>query len=238
MARIVLDKISFSYGEQPLLQDFSLAVDSGEICCLLGSSGCGKTTVLRLLAGLEVPQKGNISIDGKIVSSSGQIRVKSSKRSLAYIFQDLALWPHLNVYENVAFGPRENKWKDVKARVEEMLEFFGLQEMAGRYPHQLSGGQQQMLAIARSMVMQPKVLLMDEPLSNVDVKLKHKILELVKELREKFGLSIVYVTHDHREAFAIADKVVVMNKGRIEAGGSVDEIKNSQNEFVRYFLEY
>ena len=238
MARILLDNITFSYGEQSLLQDFSLQVASGEICCLLGSSGCGKTTILRLLAGLEVPQKGNISIDGKLVSSSGQIKVKSSGRSLAYIFQDLALWPHLTVYENVAFGPRENKWKDVKTKVENMLAFFGLQEMAGRYPHQLSGGQQQMLAIARSMVMQPKVLLMDEPLSNVDVKYRHKILELVKELREKFGLSIVYVTHDHREAFAIADKVVVMNKGRIEAGGSVEEVKNSQNEFVRYFLEY
>ena len=142
------------------------------------------------------------------------------------------------MYKNIAFGLNQQKQRDVKSTVLEMLNFFGLQEYAEKYPHQLSGGQQQLVAISRSLVLKPKLLLMDEPLANLDVKLKHKILEHIKLLKNKFNLTIVYVTHDRKEAFKIADEIVVLNNGKIEERGNVEQIKKSENKFTRYFLEY
>ncbi len=239
MPIIQLQNISFSYSDKQILQNFSIGIEKNALTCLLGSSGCGKTTILRLIAGLEIPDKGEIYIENKKVSTKGKIIIPPHQRNLGYIFQDLALWPHFTIYDNIAFGLKERKTPEIKEKVFEILEFFNLSEHYTKYPHQLSGGQKQLSALARSLVLKPKILLMDEPLSNLDVKLKQKMLAHIRNLKEKMSeLSIIYVTHDHKEAFNIADKVVVLNKGKIEAEGSVTEIKKSENEFVKYFLEY
>ncbi len=235
---IKLNKITHSYGVKPVLHDLILSVEANKLTCLLGGSGSGKTTILRLIAGLETPLNGQIFIGNKSVTENMEIVVPPHKRNLGFIFQDLALWPHFTVYKNISFGLNERKEKNVKKTVFKMLDFFGLQDHAGKYPHQLSGGQKQLIAISRSLVLKPKILLMDEPLANLDVKLKQKILEQIKNLKQKFDLTIIYVTHDHKEAFFIADKIVVLNEGKIEESGSVEQIKKSENKFVKYFLEY
>jgi len=238
---IELNSITHSYGTKTVLKDLSLNIEDNKLTCLLGSSGCGKTTILRLIAGLETPENGQIIIQGKTVTDNKKNIIPPYKRNLGYIFQDLALWPHFTVYKNIAFGLNERKEKKVKETVFKMLDFFGLQDQADKYPHQLSGGQQQLVAISRSLVLKPKILLMDEPLANLDVKLKQKMLEHIKNLKQsqEFGsnLTIVYVTHDHKEALTLADTIVVLNEGRIEASGTVEEIKKSKNEYVQYFIE-
>jgi ABC-type Fe3+/spermidine/putrescine transport system ATPase subunit len=238
MPAIELRHITHAYDTTPVLQDFSLQVEGGRLTCLLGGSGCGKTTLLRIIAGLETPVSGEVLIDGKEMTRNGRILVPPHRRSVGFIFQDLALWPHFTVYKNIAFGLKEKKETNIKEKVEEILNFFGLEDHAGKYPHELSGGQKQLVAIARSLVLRPRILLMDEPLANLDVKLKRKILDHIRNLKEQFDLTLLYVTHDHREAFSIADVVTVLNDGDIEETGTVEQIKNSKNEFVRYFLEY
>ena len=238
MQLIELINIKHSYGDVSVLDDMSLNLKSNQLTCLLGSSGSGKTTILRLIAGLETPQKGQVKIEGRIVTSDNKMIIPPHKRSVGFIFQDLALWPHFTVYKNIAFGLEERKEKNTKETVYQMLNFFNLQEHAKKFPHQLSGGQKQLLAISRSLVLQPKILLMDEPLASLDVKLKNKMLHHLKKLKKEFDLTIIYVTHDHKEAFEIADKVVVLNEGKIEASGTVEQIKKSENKFVNYFLEY
>ena len=239
---IKLNNITHSYGTKPVLHNFNLDLSSNQLTCLLGGSGCGKTTILRLIAGLEIPQEGQVIIEDKVVSENGQNLIPPYQRNTGFIFQDLALWPHFTVYKNIAFGLTERREKNVKETVFKMLNFFGLEDHAQKYPHQLSGGQKQLVAISRSLVLKPKFLLMDEPLSNLDVKLKRKILEHIKDLKQSrtigANLTIIYVTHDHKEAFAIADKIVVLNEGKIEGTGTVEQIKKSQNKFVKYFLEY
>ena len=235
---IKLKKINHAYHSKSVIYDLDLNISPNELTCLLGSSGCGKSTILRLIAGLEVPQSGQIEIDGQIVTETGKILVPAFRRGIGFVFQDLALWPHFTVYENIAFGLKQKKLPDVKYTVSEMLEYFNLRKQETKYPHQLSGGQKQLVAIARSLVLNPKILLMDEPLSDLDVKLKRKLLEYIKQLKQNFDITIVYVTHDHKEAFAIADKVVVLQEGRIADSGTVEEIKKSSNEYVKYFLEY
>jgi len=238
MSIIKLENISHFYGTTNVLNNFDISFNANELTCLLGDSGCGKTTILRLIAGLEIPQKGNIIIDNKIVTENGKSIISPDKREIGFVFQDLGLWPHFTVYKNIAFGLEEQKTSDIKTRVTEILEFFGIENQAVKYPHQLSGGQKQLVAIARSLVLKPKILLMDEPLANLDVKLKHKILSYIKNIKEQFKITIIYVTHDHKEAFAISDKIIVLNDGKIEAQGDTEKIRSSNNEFVRYFLEY
>lgn len=235
---IRLKNIKHLYDTKLVLEDLNLDLESQKITCILGSSGSGKTSILRLIAGLERPNSGEISIDGQLLSKDNKILVLPMQRELGFIFQDLALWPHFTVYKNIAFALTEQKEKFVKDKVLEMLKTFNLEEYANKYPHQLSGGEKQLLAIARALVLKPKVLLMDEPLSNLDVKLKRKMLGIIKDLKQNFDLSIIYVSHDHKEAFAIADQIVVLEKGEIEAEGTPEEIKNSNNKFVKYFLEY
>ncbi len=235
---IKLNNITHSYGANPVLQNLTLNIEANQLTCLLGGSGCGKTTILRLIAGLEIPQTGKVVIEDKTVTENAQIHVPPHLRNIGFIFQDLALWPHFTVYKNVAFGLNQRNKKNIKDTVFKMLSFFCLQEHAQKYPHQLSGGQKQLVAISRSLVLKPKILLMDEPLASLDVKLKRKILEHIKNLKQNFDLTIIYVTHDHKEAFAIADKIVVLDKGKIEESGSVELIKKSENKFVKYFLEY
>ena len=208
-----LKNISFSYDDKPVLQDFNLRISKGQLTCFLGSSGCGKTTVLRLIAGLETPQRGAVIIDGQTVSADGKILVPPNRRNVGFVFQDLALWPHFDVYKNIAFGLSAGHKYDKKTRhqkVLEILDFFGLTAHAHKYPHQLSGGQKQLVAIARALILQPAILLMDEPLANLDVKRKHKILDYIKRIQRKFALTLLYVTHDRSEADAIADRIVEM----------------------------
>ncbi len=238
MPMIKLNNITHAYGAKSVLHDLTLNVEANQLTCLLGGSGCGKTTILRLIAGLEIPVSGKITIENKTVTENEQIIIPPHQRNIGFIFQDLALWPHFTVYKNISFGLTERKEKNVKETVFKMLHFFGLQEYADKYPHQLSGGQKQLAAISRSLVLKPKFLLMDEPLANLDVKLKRKILEHIKNLKQNFHITLVYVTHDHKEAFAIADQIVVLDKGKVEAAGTVEQIKKSENEFVKYFLEY
>jgi ABC-type Fe3+/spermidine/putrescine transport system ATPase subunit len=235
---IELKNITHAYGTKKVLEDLSLNIGSGRLTCLLGGSGSGKTTILRLIAGLETPEKGKIFIQDKLVTDEQQILVPPDERTLGFIFQDLALWPHFTVYQNVAFGLEERKDLHTEKKVLEMLSFFGLKAFAEKYPHQLSGGQQQLVAISRALVLEPKILLMDEPLSGLDVKLKRKILEHIKDLKKNFDVTLIYVTHDHREAFTIADQIIVLNEGKVVETAGADEIKRSKNEYVKYFLEY
>ncbi len=234
---IKLNNISHSYGEKQVLNNLDLTIESNQLVCLLGGSGCGKTTILRLIAGLETPNAGKIIIENKVVSTNS-IVIPPQDRNIGFVFQDLALWPHFTVYKNIAFGLTERKEKNVNEKVFEMLDFFDLREHSEKYPHQLSGGQKQLVAISRALVLKPKILLMDEPLANLDVKLKRKILDYIKNLKKIFNLTIIYVTHDHREAFAIADNIILLNEGKVEETGTIDQIKKSNNIFAKYFLEY
>ena len=238
MPIIKLKNISYKYSDKPILTHLNLGIEAGTITYILGSSGSGKTTILRLIAGLETPDEGEINIEGKPVSQKETILIPSQKRQIGYIFQDLALWPHMTIYKNIAFGPENIKEENIEDKVIEVLSFFGLEEYAQKFPHQLSGGQQQMVAIARALVLKPKILLMDEPLASLDVKSKRKILEYIVTIKNRYNLTIVYVTHDHREAFAIADRIVVINEGKIQESGSVEQIKQSNNEYIQYFLEW
>jgi len=235
---ISLNNISHSYGNKVVLEDLNIDIEANKILCLLGGSGSGKTTILRIIAGLENPEKGELSIDNQIFSKDNNIIIPPNKRKLGFIFQDLALWPHFSVFHNIAFGLKEQKENNIRDKVHEILNYFEIQDLALKFPHQLSGGQKQLVAISRSLVLRPSILLMDEPLNNLDVKLKRRMLDYIKKLKQEFNLTIIYVTHDHKEAFAIADKIVILDKGKIEEIGTVEQIKQSNNEFVKYFLEY
>ncbi len=240
MQIVSLQNVKKCFGKTTVIKNISLNFDEGKFVCLLGSSGCGKTTILRLIAGLEKPDEGKIYLNGKLASEDGKILIPPAKRESGFIFQDLALWPHLTVYENIAFGLKiipENGDEIIKSSISEIVEFFGIENQQHKYPNQLSGGQQQLVAIARSLVLKPKILLMDEPLANLDVKLKSKIRRQIKNLTHDFSISIIYVTHDHHEAFNLADEIVVINEGKIEAIGSPENIRKSENNFVMEFIE-
>ncbi len=237
MQIVSLQEITKNFGKTTVIKNISLEFNEGKFICLLGSSGCGKTTLLRLIAGLEKPDKGKIYLNSKLVSEGMRILIPSSEREIGYIFQDLALWPHLTVYENIAFGLKVKKAENARSEIFEILTYFGIEEHQHKYPGQLSGGQQQLVAIARSLILRPKILLMDEPLANLDVKLKSKIRNQIKKLINNFSITIVYVTHDHHEAFNLADEIVIINKGEIEAIGNPEDIQKSDNTFVKEFIE-
>ncbi len=238
MHKITLENIAHNYGDKQVLDDFSFSFEQGKTTYLVGPSGCGKTTVLRLIAGLETPSKGIIKIEGRTVSSKGKINVLPHNRKIGFVFQDLALWPHFTVYNNIAFGLKERKEKAINEKVSEMLQLFGIEDKAKKYPHQLSGGQKQMVAIARSLVLKPDILLMDEPLANIDIKLKEDILQHLNILQEQQHFTMLYVTHEHSESINTGDCILVMNAGKIEAAGSKEEIIRSQNKFVKSFINF
>ncbi len=237
MAFVNLEDIRVSYdGKSDVLKDLRLSIEKGELVSLLGPSGCGKTTTLRVIAGLIEPNDGTFVVDEMDLT-----KVPVHKRNFGMVFQSYALFPHLTIKENVAFGlklRKENKTV-IEEKVMEILEVTGLNDFADRYPKQLSGGQRQRVALARALVIEPKLLLLDEPLSNLDAKLRVTMRMEIKRIQRALGITTVFVTHDQEECFSISDKVAVMNKGVIEQYDSPEEIyKNPRTEFVARFIGF
>jgi iron(III) transport system ATP-binding protein len=219
MSYLTLDRIVKRFasrdggGDVVAVDSVSLVVEQGEFVTLLGPSGCGKTTTLRMIAGFETPSEGRLILDGALINDR-----PPNRREMAMVFQSYALFPHLNVFENVAYGPRLRQLPDaeIRERVGAVLRLAGLKSMEQRAPNQLSGGQQQRVALARALVMEPKVLLMDEPLSNLDAKLREQMRTEIRRIQQTLGITTVYVTHDQSEAMTLSDRIVVMNRGKIE----------------------
>ncbi len=211
--KISLQNLSKDFGDGPVLKDISLEINDREFFFLLGPSGCGKTTLLRLLAGFHAPDQGEIYFDDEEVSG-----VEAHQRNIGMVFQNYALWPHLNVLQNVGYGldTRKTDKYERDRRVMEALTKVQMDEFGHRFPNELSGGQQQRVALARAIVIKPKLLLFDEPLSNLDARLRIELREDIRELQRKTGITTVYVTHDHSEALSLADRVAVLHEGRIE----------------------
>ena len=222
------------YGSAVAVDGISMSIAKGEMVTFLGPSGCGKTTSLRLVAGLELPTSGIVRIAGRDVSQRS-----ASERNVGMVFQSYALFPHMNVLENVSYGPviRGESKASARERATAILEQIGLKGLGGRLPSELSGGQQQRVAVARAIVQQPDVLLFDEPLSNVDAKLRRKVRGEIRDLQRRFGLTAIYVTHDQEEALAVSDRIVVMQAGKIaQIGTPRDLYERPASAFVADFI--
>src|SRR5258708_6443275 len=220
------------FGSFTAVDDLDLTIPQGSFFALLGASGCGKTTTLRMVSGLEDPTAGRIFIGDADVTST-----KPYKRPVNTVFQNYALFPHLDIFENVAFGLRRRGIKDVRKQVEDILALVELSHLAKRKPTQLSGGQQQRVAVARALINQPQVLLLDEPLGALDLKLRRQMQIELKRIQTEVGLTFVHVTHDQEEAMTMADTIAVMNAGRIEQMGSPEDLyENPATTFVANFL--
>jgi multiple sugar transport system ATP-binding protein len=234
MASVTLSGVRKSFGPTEVLHGVDVAVEDGEFCVLVGPSGCGKSTLLRMIAGLEEISAGTISIGPKVVNG-----VAPKERDIAMVFQNYALYPHMSVFDNMAFSLKlAGESKDqTRQRVEEAALILGLQEYLGRYPRQLSGGQRQRVAMGRAIVRKPQVFLFDEPLSNLDAKLRVAMRTEIKALHQRLKTTSVYVTHDQIEAMTMADRIVVMNAGKVEQIGSpLDLYDNPANLFVAGFI--
>jgi putative spermidine/putrescine transport system ATP-binding protein len=223
MAFLELRDIVKSFGRNTVVRGLSLSVEQGEFVSLLGGSGCGKTTTLRMIAGFETPSDGSILIGGADVS-----RVPPNRRNLGMVFQNYALFPNMTVRRNIAFGLKVagQRGEEAEKRVDEMLELIHMGEYAGRYPHQLSGGQQQRVALARALARKPAALLLDEPLSALDAKIRVRLRDDIRAIQRSLGITTIYVTHDQEEALSISDRVAVMREGLIEQIGAPFEIYN------------
>lgn len=236
MALLTLDRVSVAYDDSYVLKDFNLQLESGKLLSLLGPSGCGKTTTLRLIAGFLTAKEGRFLFDGEDYT-----RVPINKRNFGFVFQNYALFPHLSVYDNVAFGLRMRKVKEdeVKEDVMSMLHMVSLRGMEKRFPGELSGGQKQRVAIARALVIQPDLLLFDEPLSNLDANLRMNMRVEIRKIQQELGITTVYVSHDQEECFSISDQVAVMNKGMIEQLDAPATIfKYPSTEYVARFIGF
>ena len=240
MPRITLTNVTKQWGKFTAVNNLSLDIEDGSFITLLGSSGCGKTTTLRMIAGLETPTRGEIRFDDKIMfSSEKNINVPAARREVGFLFQNYALWPHMTVIQNIAFGLETLKWKksDIQARVDEMLGIMKIEPFAKRYPAELSGGQQQRVAIARTLAPRPRVLLMDEPLSNLDAKLRGEMRTELKRLHRDMKSTFVYVTHDQLEAMTLSTKICLMNEGNLQQYAPPLTVYNSPaNLFVADFV--
>ena len=238
MSAVTIKNVSKSFGDNTVLHDFSQVFADGEFVTLLGPSGCGKTTMLRMIAGFEKPTTGEIYV-GETLVSGDKTFLPPEKRNMGMVFQSYAVWPHMNVYDNVAYPltiKRINK-TDMKKKVEKVLSIVHLGQYAQRYPNQLSGGQQQRVALARALVAEPNLLLLDEPLSNLDAKLRESMRFEIKEIQQSLGIAVVYVTHDQTEAMAMSDRIFLINRGVVQQSGRPDEIYNHpNNQFVADFL--
>lgn len=219
-----------------VLQNISLSLSAGEILCLLGPSGCGKTTLLRMICGLETPDSGSILYEGKDISS-----VAPHQRNFGMMFQEFALFPHKNVYENAVFGLRLKNWEevDIEKRAEAVLDLVGLTGMGERNVNDLSGGERQRVALARSLAPQPRLLLLDEPMGSLDRVLRERLLRDLQSILKQIRITTIFVTHDHNEAFSVADRIAVFNKGRIEQVDPPEALyKKPANQFVASFLGF
>jgi ABC-type Fe3+/spermidine/putrescine transport system ATPase subunit len=238
MTFIEIRDLDKSFGSFPALKNINLAIAEKEFVTFLGPSGCGKTTMLRTLAGFLAPDRGTIHVDGRLLSSPAGI-VPPQQRRMGMVFQNYAVWPHMTVLENVAFGLRIAKVdrRQVQDRVARVLKAVGLTGLEQRHPGQLSGGQQQRVALARSLVVEPAILLLDEPLSNLDAKLRERMRAELKNLQRRMGLTFIYVTHDQAEAMALSDRIVVFDRGEVQQIGEPREIyEHPANLFVADFM--
>lgn len=236
---VELKNITKRYGEIIAVDNVSFRVKQAEHLSILGPSGCGKTSLLRLIAGLEVSDSGEILIDGKVVSVTKKIVLPANKRKIGMVFQDLALWPHMKVRDNIEFGLESQglSKKKRQEKIKEVLNLVALTRHIDCYPSQLSGGEQQRVALARALVLEPKILLMDEPLSDLDLQLKEELQRVIVQLQQRLKITTIYVTHNQDEAFSMSDRVAVMNQGRIEQIGRPEELYNNpQTEFVKRFI--
>jgi len=234
MAFLDIEHLEKSYGPTKVVKDFNLGVDKGEFVSFLGPSGCGKTTTLRMVAGFETPSQGAIRINGK-----DMLRLRPNQRNIGMVFQSYALFPNLTVAQNVAFGLKVSGADRgmIAERVAEMLETIGLPDLGSRYPFQLSGGQQQRVALARALAVRPQVLLLDEPLSALDAKIRVSLRGEIRAIQQKLGITTIYVTHDQEEALSMSDRIVVMHQGIADQVGTPFEIYNRPaTRFVANFV--
>lgn len=234
MSFLKIENVNKNYENYKALNNISVSIEKGEFVCLLGPSGCGKTTLLRVLAGLEDNHEGKIYIDGK-----DSTNLSPDQRNFGIVFQSYALFPNMNVYKNIAFGLENRKMKkdEIDSKVKEVLKMVELDGHEKKYPSQLSGGQQQRVAIARAIALSPDFLLLDEPLSALDAKVRLKLKTQIRQLQKRLGITTIMVTHDQEEALSMADKIVVMSKGNIEQIGTPKEIyKEPVNDFVADFI--
>lgn len=236
MSYLKLEKVTKKFGDFTAVKDFNLSVEEGELVSLLGASGCGKTTTLRMVAGFTTPTSGDIVIGEKRVND-----LPPYKRNIGIVFQNYALFPHLSTFDNIAFGLRIKKLppEDIKKRVAQALDLVRLSGLEERLPRELSGGQQQRVALARALVTEPTVLLLDEPLSNLDAKLRAEMQVEIRRIQQEIGITTILVTHDQEEAMSLADRIVVMREGSIQQVGSPREVfEKPKNSFVADFMGF
>ena len=240
MREIHVESLVKTFGEQRALDDVGFAVAEGELFTLLGPSGCGKSTTLMSIAGFQQPDSGRIAVgDTTFFDAARRLSVPAERRNLGIVFQSYAVWPHMTVFDNLAFPLRVRKLKrsEIRTRVREVLELVEMTPLEQRYPHQLSGGQQQRVALARALVYSPSVLLLDEPFSNLDAKLRERARTWVKDLQRTLGLTTIFVTHDQDEALSMSDRVLVMNQGQVLQVGTPEEIyRRPTSRFVAEFV--
>jgi iron(III) transport system ATP-binding protein len=240
MPEIQADELSKTFGEQRALDHVGFAVEQGELFTLLGPSGCGKSTTLMSIAGFQLPDEGRIAVGGEtFFDAARRLNVAAERRNLGIVFQSYAVWPHMTVFENLAFPLKVRKVRRgaLRARVREVLDLVEMRQYEDRYPHQLSGGQQQRVALGRALVYSPSVLLLDEPFSNLDAKLRERARAWVKELQTTLGLTTVFVTHDQDEALSMSDRIAVMNAGVVQQIGTPEEVyRTPANRFVAEFV--
>ncbi len=240
MSSVEFRNVSKDYSGNQILKNISFKINDGEFVSFLGPSGCGKTTSLRIIAGLEMNSSGEALIGDDVISApEKKIFVASKERKLGMVFQSYAIWPHMNIFENVAFPLRIKKIPSatIKKEVEEVLSLVELGGLSERMPNTLSGGQQQRVALARGLVARPRVLLLDEPLSNLDAKLREKMRRDIRQIQQHFKMTCIYVTHDQIEAFSMSDRIMVMEKGHVLQFATPGEIRaNPANEFVKDFI--
>ena len=238
MVTVTLKHIVKAFGDSVVVKDIDQVIHSGEFVTLLGPSGCGKTTLLRMIAGFEKPTSGEIYFDDELICG-GKTFVPPEKRGIGMVFQSYAVWPHMSVFDNVAYplSIRKISKDEIRTQVEETLRLMHLENYANRLPSQLSGGQQQRVALARALAASPKLLLLDEPLSNLDAKLRESMRFEIKRIQKALGITVIYVTHDQTEAMAMSDRIFVLNRGGLHQGGTPEEIYNHPvNPFVADFL--
>ncbi|NHC41725.1 ABC transporter ATP-binding protein [Bacillus sp. MM2020_1] len=232
MSYVTIDQVTKGYDNQVVLNNISLTLNKGEFVTLLGQSGCGKSTLLRSIAGLEDVDVGRILIDGTDITN-----LSPRQREVGMVFQSYALFPNMNVFDNIAYGLKMKKAKNIDSRVKKMIEMVDLNGKEKSYPHQLSGGQQQRVALARALVMEPKVLLLDEPLSALDAKIRKNLQKELKRIQKELDITTIFVTHDQEEAMTMSDRIFVMNKGNVVQSGSPSEIYTTPiNTFVAKFI--